>query len=199
MPKEKQAQFAQQYMMNAQRAQTVQRGNNAVYGNMQYQPVQMMQAYQPMPIMGMAPFASGFNMMPFKLPGMPFAPPMPFQPYPQMQMRPQQPPRPMVNQAYPSPGMVMPPPVVYHAQPIHNARPMQNLPPMMQQPPPHQNHNPMMQPNNSRQNLPPPQMNFPMNPVAMLANQGAKMMQNPSNQNLGFRPGNGNKGPNRGW
>jgi len=198
MPKEKQTQFAQQYMLNAQRAQTVQRGNTAVYGNMQYyRPVQPMQPYQQMPFMGMSPFASGLNMASFNLlPGMPFAPNMPLQPFPQM--RPQQPPRPMINQGFPSPGMVMPPPFVYQAQPIHHSRPMQYPQQMMQQPP-HPNHNQMMHPNGSRPNLQPQQMNFPLNPVALLSNQGVKMNQNPSTINLGFRPGNGNNGQNRGW
>lgn len=173
MPKEKQAQFAQQYMMNAQRAQTMQRGNNAMYGNMQYyRPVQMMQPYQQGPQMGFSPFSNGFNFSPFgMMPGMPFAPTMSYQPYPQMQ-----PPRPMVAQAYPSPGAVMPPPVVYQPQYQANnqSRPLLNPQPMMQAP-----------------------MNPPMNPATLLQNHGVNMNLNPSNMNLGVRPGHPSQ--NRGW
>jgi hypothetical protein len=164
-------------MLNAQRAQNAQRGN-AIYSNMQYRP---MQPYQTVSPMGMSPFANGFNLASF---GMPFAAPnMAYQAYPMMRQQPPPQQRPMAVQAYPSPGIVMPPPVVYQPQ-ANNQRPIV-YPQSMMQPQP----NYPMNSNASRTNIGQPPMNNIMNPTALLN-------LNPTNMNLGVGP---MRNQNRGW
>lgn len=175
-------------MINAQRAQTVQRAQLNMPYMQNYRVIQQpMPMYQQFPQMGFAPFSSGFGFNNYRVvPGLPITPPVPYQPYPQVRQ-----PIPMAPPVYPGPGVILPPPPVYTAQPLYRAqgngsnqgRQVMYVQPSVPQPPPNYNNVQVIQRNAYQQ--PPPQV--------------IQMNYNVNRPNMNVPAGYANRGNNRGW